>query len=227
MQLNNQTPTGWANQKIDQTKGMRSDFFAENGGKGKRNNPWINSEVAGKIAGVATEGIGAIGAGIDFANDIKGSINEYRDMSFQSGDTMINGVPSYEGVSKLNSQWSSIDTKNAGKGLGVQGAMTGAKAGAAIGGAFTPVGGLIGAGAGAIAGLVGGLFGKNKAEDEAQKAKERGRQQFLAKQGEYNEDVESYYDTVDAKRQESQGERNQASRRYGVAQYNDPFRSIV
>ena len=188
----------------------------------KRNNPWLANN-ATAIGGAALEGVAG---GIDMFNNIQGSINEYRDMKIINPETEVNGVPTYAGVSNVQSQYESINRDDAGKGLVAQGAMTGAKAGMGLM-AINPVVGGIAAGVGALVGGIAGAFGKNKAKKEADKAKQEAKDRFMAGQQSYNEDVEDYYGGVDAKRADIQGERNYQSRLYGLNQFRDPFRSIV
>jgi hypothetical protein len=190
-------------------------------------NPWFKSEGFEMGADIGMAALSAAPQAVEYGMDVVDSINEYRDMKFNPADVTIDGVPSYQGVSRIGSQVRGIDVDDAGKGLIAKGAMTGASIGGSIGMAASPIGGLIGAGAGAIAGVVGGLFGRKKAKNEAEEAIERGQQQFMVSQNKYNEGVEGYFDDVDMQRASIQGERNRQSRQFGLNQFRDPFRSIV
>jgi len=208
-------------------------------------NPWMNNDVAGKIGGIANAASGlveGIGGAVELGRQLNEPIDYYNDMKFSVGDTEVNGVPSYAGVAKTQKELGAIDPKLAGKGAGMTGfkggASVGASIGGAIGGGVGAIGGItalplgaIGAGVGAVAGGIGGWIAgmtkKGKAAKAAYEAQQRAQKELKRGQNEYNEDVEDYYDTVDTKRQTSQGEQNRASRRYGTAQYNDPFRSIL
>jgi len=135
-------------------------------------NPWMNSELAGKIAGGVTGGLEIAATSADIFGDIQSSINEYRDMRFQNADTMINGVPSYSGVSGIGQQANGIDPSNAGKGLVGQSALKGAMAGSSLM-AINPIVGGVATGIGAIGGAIAGAFGKNKAQMRQRKRKKK------------------------------------------------------
>ena len=217
------------------------------------NNPWFGSEgmqkfgnIAGNVmagVGAASEGIGGRGAAVDLNRELNSSIDYYEEMQFRGGETMIGGVPSYSGISDLQQEVGAIDPDLALKGMGMKGFSGGAAAGASIGGAvgagvglatagtlslpFAAIGSGVGALAGGIGGWISGMTKKGKASKAAYEAQVRGNKEIVAKQGEYNEDVGDYFDTIDQNRQENQGQRNYSQRMYGLGQYNDPFRSIV
>ena len=206
--------------------------------------------------GSSTKGAGAMGVAQGVGGMIEGGVmiaelnrdlnapREYFEgIKPQAADTMINGVPSYSGVSSLGSEYSAIDHEAATKGMELKGVGGGAKAGAAIGGGAgavvgtivpvignvvgAAVGTAVGAGIGAGVGWLASHTKKGKAQIAAMEAQQRVSKQFLASQENYNEDVEDYYGGIDAQRQETQAERNYAQRLYGVNQYNDPFRQLL
>jgi len=176
--------------------------------------------------GNVTGAIGAVGGAMAFGQDMAAEINQYKDLKFRGSDTMINGIPSYSGVSSLRQQAIAVDREGAGKGLIGKGAMAGAQLGAAAGSFVGPWGQAIGAAAGAITGTITGIFGKSKAQKEAEKAEERGYQKFFKQQEGYNEDVEEYFEDVDENRAEAQEERNYSKRIHGM-QVNDPFATMI
>ena len=202
---------------------------------------------AGNVAagiGTGAEGLmSGIGTAIDTHNQLQAPIDYFNEMEFGNIETMVNGVPSYAGVNKIGTELGAIDAESATRGMGLTGFKGGAAAGAAIGGGIgagvgaagfgigaAPVG-AIGAGVGAVVGgtvgWIKGMTKKGKADKAAYEAQQRGIEAFDYAQGEYNEDVGDYFDTIDMNRQNIQGERNRAKRHYGLSQYNDPFKSIV
>ena len=184
-------------------------------------NPYYN-DVAGKASGI----LSSIGTAAQFGVEMKDQISQYSDMSFKEANTLIDGVPSYGGVSALNKKVGAIDVDEAGKGLIGKGVIAGAQMGASVGALGTPMGSLIGAGVGAAVGLGTGVFGKKKAENEANEAMQRGQRKVMTAQTQYNDDVEDYYGGIDANRQQSQQERNYQNRLTSV-NVNDPFASIL
>ena len=216
-------------------------------GRKEKFNQFFNSDImkgVGAVGAAAPQIIEGIGAISDLHQQQQGVVDQFNDMEFTNAETMVNGVPSYSGVSAIGQELGAIDSDAATRGMGMKGFSGGAAAGASIGGAIgAGVGavggagiaalplGAIGTGVGALAGGIGGWIGgmtkKGKAAKAAYKAQQKGMRKFNAAQGEYNEDVGEYYDQVDTQRQQAQGERSYAQRQYGLNQYSDPFRSIV
>jgi len=207
------------------------------------NNPFIGNSLSSGI-GAAQGLMTGISGAIELGQELNAPREMYENMRFQTPDVMVDGVPSYAGVSSIGSKMRNIDADEATRGMELKGFSGGAKSGAAIGGAIgTGVGlagsagvfalplGAIGAGVGALAGGLGGWIAgktkKGKAAKAAYEAQQRGIKAFDKAQGDYNTGVEGYFDTIDANRSIQQGEREYTSRMYGVNRYNDPFSSIV
>jgi len=200
-------------------------------------------DIAGGIGQGLTGLTTGIGQSIDTHQQLQGQVDYWNDKKFTNAETMVGGVPSYSGVSKIGQEVGAIDLDSANRGMGLTGFKGGAAAGASIGGAVgagvglatggaisAPLGAIgagVGAVAGGITGWIKGMTKKGKADKAAYEALQKGRKQFTASQNEYNEDVGTYYDEVDANRQNIQQERGYANRLYGLGGYNDPFKSII
>jgi hypothetical protein len=232
-------------QNIQAPASATSQMNASLKSRPKGNNPFFQKagKVAGGIAAGAEGLMTGIGQAVDTHNQLQAPIDYFNDMKFSNAETMVNGVPSYGGVSEIGSEVGAIDAEAASRGMGLTGFKGGAAAGSSIGGAVGGIAGsaiagvgavplgAIGAGVGAVVGgtvgWIKGMTKKGKADKAAYEAQIRGRKKFNLAQNQYNEDVGDYYDTVDENRQDTQGERNRAKRQYGLASYNDPFKSIV
>jgi len=170
------------------------------------NNPYTPKEEgsgagANPYMGYAQAGMTAITGAVGMAEDIKGRINEFRDMdvSVDGLDYSQGDKPTYnlgDDIQKL----SALRTVDPGKGMIggsiAKGISTGFSAGAAT---MNPWGMAIGTVAGAIGGLFAGIGGKNKAKDEHEKKVRELTENVERGQGQFNTANENFYEAQDSR----------------------------
>jgi len=173
--------------------------------------------------GYAQAGLSAVSGAAGIYGDIKGVIDQERNMNIDvTQDLGGQGRPQYGLTDELEQLKGMRTTKDdVGKGLIGRSTMSGATAGAAAGSFFPGLGTLIGAGVGAIGGFFGGLFGKKKAKKEREKNIGEFEEKIAGARTDFNEANRAYGQQVSSGGAYRAIQQRKQNRLYNIPSYTD------
>lgn len=193
-------------------------------------NPYSQGTSASAGAGIGganpymQAGVAAIGTVAGIAGDVKGSINEFRDMDVSVGGLRedFQGRPQYDLLGDIQ-KLSGLRTSEPGKGLIGRSVLSGLTGGAAAGSVVPGWGTAIGAVGGAIGGLFAGLFGKQKAIRERDEKLRELDVNIDRKQEAFNVSNERFYEAQTSREVFNIQQERRENRMYNIPSFNSIY----